>query len=258
MSANGAGICGSLPAVGAGWPGLGVGIRPVANKSQVSGAKGLRERGERKRGRGSLCLPQRLLFLSSYLWEQVRVLAGCSFGLAATPQSSGSCAPLGARLRHGARGRGVPEQRPASSAALPLPAHSRLGHVCGRRLQVHGERRRPPAASGQRCAAGAASPSQGLPGAAATRAAPASARAEAGRERGRRLGALLAELRGGFTLPGVVLAWAAAPCALQASARGSPGAGTRGCSTHLAPLCPPGGREPPALHAEAVRLQEAK
>lgn len=77
-----------------GEPGLGVGIRPVANKSQISGTKGLRECGESTRGRGSLCLPPAPalpLLLPPGAAEGAR---RAHFGLATTPQSSAPCALL--------------------------------------------------------------------------------------------------------------------------------------------------------------------
>lgn len=188
----------------------------------------------REEGARSAC-PQHLPFLSSHLREQLRVLAG--HALAWPP-------PPGARHR-------APRWWPRCARAATcqqLRGASALQVWPRVQAATPGSWRAPAAACGQRCAEGAASPGPGLPGAAATRADPLPWHEQ-------RLGVQVVELRGGFTLPGVVLAWAAAPCALQALARGSPGAGTRGA----APIWQlPRGWEPPALNVEPDHLQQAK
>lgn len=77
-----------------GEPGLGVGIRPVANKSQVPGTKGLPERGESTRGRGSLCLPPAPALPLLPPPGAAEGARRARFGLATTPRSLAPCTPL--------------------------------------------------------------------------------------------------------------------------------------------------------------------
>lgn len=96
---------------------------------------------------------------------------GCSQGalcLGHHPPELGTVRPAG--------GCAVPEQRPASSSAVP--AHSRFGHGCRQRLQARAEHQQLPAGSDAQRELPALA--LGLPGAAATRAASSLARAEAG------------------------------------------------------------------------------
>lgn len=117
-------------------------------------------------GARSAC-PQHLPFLSSYLREQLGVLAGRTLAWQPPP-----------RARHRAprwwlcRARAATCQQLRGASALQVWPRVQAA--------APGSWRAPAAACGQRCAEGAASPGAGLPGAAATHAASSLAQAEAG------------------------------------------------------------------------------